>query len=120
MIFRLSNRANETSPASILGISHFFNRRSKGGGGLLRGCLGERRRDQKSLKEHKGGNYRTLTINEAGEGGGLLKCQRDKRERGLVQVNCVVTQPISSVLPPSLRSLRLVVRLVSVHSLLYT
>ena len=72
---------------------------------MFRGCLGGRRGDQKSLKEHKGGNYRTLTINEAG-GGGLLKYQRDKRERGLVQVNCVVIQPISSVLPPSLRSLR--------------
>ena len=74
---------------------------------MFRGCLGGRRGDQKSLKEHKGGNYRTLTINEAGGGGGgLLKYQRDKRERGLVQVNCVVIQPISSVLPPSLRSLR--------------
>ena len=67
MIFRLSNRTNETSPASILGISNFFIAEVRGGG-LLRGCLGERRRDQKSLKEHKGGNYRTLTINEAGEG----------------------------------------------------
>ena len=74
---------------------------------MFRGCLGGRRGDQKSLKEHKRGNYRTLTINEAGGGwGGLLKYQRDKRERGLVQVNCVVIQPISSVLPPSLRSLR--------------
>ena len=51
---------------------------------MFRGCLGGRRGDQKSLKEHKGGNYRTLTINEAGGGGGLLKYQRDKRERGLV------------------------------------
>ena len=82
MIFRLSIRTNETSPASILGISYFY-RRSKGGR-VFRGCLGGRRGDQKSLKEHKGGNYRTLTINEAGEGGGLLKYQRDKRERGLV------------------------------------
>ena len=35
---------------------------------MFRGCLGGRRGRQKSLKEHKGGNYRTLTINEAGGG----------------------------------------------------
>ena len=32
----------------------FFYRRSKGGRVVTK-CLGERRRDQKSLKEHKGG-----------------------------------------------------------------
>ena len=104
MIFRLSNRTNETSPASILGISYFY-RRSKGGKGVPR-MFGETKGGSKVAKRDKGGNYRTLTINEAGGGGGLLKYQRDNRERGLVQVNCVVIQPISSVLPPSLRSLR--------------
>lgn len=49
---------------------------------MFRGCLGGRRGDQKSLKEHKRGNYRTLTINEAGGGGWIIKIPERQEGKG--------------------------------------
>ena len=49
---------------------------------MFRGRLGGRRGGQKSLKEHKGGNYRTLTINEAGGGGWIIKIPERQEGKG--------------------------------------